>query len=162
MLANCGRGDLFLPLTRSVRSVEPIFSIDQLREHWNGVLFGADTNNYLLADGAASGYIPLDVLPPDARVPEVLFRAFDSAYSEMVRRGAARFVSWSPAYLRRLTEVILAHLDHIERTYSTPEGRWQAAQIFHSQLVKNFAENDKDDPGLQQLQIRMAQLAFRG
>ena len=159
VLANCSRGDLFLPLARYVCSVEPIFNIDQLREHWSGVLFGADTHNYLLADGAAGGYIPLEILPTDARDPKVLFHAFGSAYSAMFRNGGSSFVSWSPTYRRRLTEVMLAHLDHIERTYSTPQERWTAIQVLHSQLIKNFAENDARDPGLKQLQIRMAQLA---
>lgn len=161
VLAKCGNGELFLPMARNVRSLEPIFSLDQLHEHWNGVLFGADANNYLLADGAASGYIPLDVLPPDARDAEVLFHAFGGAYSEMMRRGASPFVSWSPAYRRRLTEVMLAHLDHIEADYDTPGERWTAIQLLHSQLIQNLAANDKADPGLKQIQIRMAQLACR-
>jgi hypothetical protein len=158
VLANFGRGDLFLPLARYVRSVEPIFSLDQLREHWSGVLFGADTHNYLLADGVASGYIPLDVLPPDARDAEVLFHAFGGTYSEMMRRGASLFVSWSPAYRRRLTEVMLAHLDHIEARYDTLKTRWTYLQTLHSQMIQNFAENDNADLGLQQLQIRMTQI----
>lgn len=161
VLANCGRENLFLPLSRNVRSVEPIFTIDQLREHWNGVLFGADTKNYLLADGAAKGYLPLDVLPPDARDAEVLFNAFGSAYSWMSSKGGSEFVYWSPAYRRRLTEVMLAHMDHIESKYDTLKSRWTYFHTLNSRMIQNFAENDNADLGLQQLQIRMTQIDRR-
>ena len=161
VLANCSRGDLSLPLSRSVRSVEPIFTIDQLREHWNGVLFGVDTRGYLVADAAARGIVPLDILTPDDRDAEVLFNAFGSAYSWMILNGESEFVSWSPAYRRGLTEVILAHLDLIETKYDTFEKRWTAVQLMHSKLVINFAKNDASDPGLKQIQLRMAQLACR-
>lgn len=161
VLANCERGDLFLPMARNVRSLEMIRSIDQLREHWAGVLFGTDPHGYLVADAAARGYLPLEILPPDARDAEVLISAFGGAYSSMARHGESEFVSWSPAYRRRLTEVILAHLDLIETMYDTPEMRWTAVQLMHSKLVINFTKNDASDPGLKQIQLRMAQLACR-
>ena len=161
VLAKCGRGDLFLPMARNVRSIEMIRSIDQLREHWVGVLFGTDPHGYLVADAAARGYLPLEVLPPDARDAEVLISAFGGAYSRMASNNNSDIVPWSPAYRRRLTEVILAHLDHIEAKCDTPETRWAAVQLIHSKLVNNFAKNDASDPGLKQIQIRMAQLACR-
>ena len=161
VIAKCGSGELFLPMARNVRSLEMIRSIDQLREHWAGVLFGTDPHGYLVADAAARGYLPLEILPPDARDAEVLINAFGGAYSSMARHGKSEFVSWSPAYRRRLTEVILAHLDHIETMCDTPEMRWTAVQLMHSKLVTNFAKNDASDPGLKQIQLRMAQLACR-
>lgn len=161
VLAKCGSGELFLPMGRNVRSLEMIRSIDQLREHWVGVLFGTDPHGYLVADAAARGYLPLEILPPDARDAEVLFNAFGDAYSSMARHGKSEFVSWSQTYRRRLTEVILAHLDHIEGKYYTPEVRWTSVQLMHSKLVTNFAKNDASDPGLKQIQLRMAQLACR-
>lgn len=161
VLANCERGDLFLPIHLNIRSVEPILSIDQLRDHWTRVLFGVDTRGYLVTDAAARGLVPLEILTPDDRDAEVLFNAFGSAYSWMARNGESEFVSWSPAYRRRLTEVILAHLDLIEARYDTFEKRWMAVQLMHSKLVINFAKNDARDPGLKQIQLRMAQLACR-
>lgn len=161
VLARCDRGDLFLPMARNVRSLEMIRSIDQLREHWAGVLFGTDPHGYLVADAAARGYLPLEVLPPDARDAEVLIGAFGGAYSRMASNNNSDIVSWSPAYRRRLTEVILAHLDHIWAMCDTPETRWVAVQLMHSKLVDNFAKNDASDPGLKQIQLRMAQLACR-
>lgn len=161
VLANCERGDLFLPIHLNIRSVEPILSIDQLRDHWTRVLFGVDTRGYLVADAAARGLVPLEILPPDDRDAEVLFNAFGSAYSWMARNGESEFVSWSPTYRRGLTEVILAHLDLIEARYDTFEKRWMAVQLMHSKLVINFAKNDASDPGLKQIQLRMAQLACR-
>lgn len=161
MLAKCGSGELFLPMARNVRSLEIIRSIDQLREHWVGVLFGTDPHGYLVVEAAARGYLPLEILPPDARDAEVLISAFGGAYSSMARHGKSEFVSWSPAYRRRLTEVILAHLDHIEAMCETPEMRSTALQLMHSKLVTNFAKNDASDPGLKQIQLRMARLACR-
>ena len=160
VLAKCCNGELFL-MARNVRSLEMIRSIDQLREHWVGVLFGTDPHGYLVADAAARGYLPLEILPPDARDAEVLISVFGGAYSSMASQGKSEFVSWSPAYRRRLTEVILAHLDHIEAMCDTPEMRWTAVQLMHSKLVDNFAKNDASDPGLKQIQLRMAQLGCR-
>ena len=162
VLAKCSSGELFLPMVaRNVRSLEMIRSIDQLREHWAGVLFGTDPHGYLVADAAARGYLPLEILPPDARDAEVLISAFGSAYSWMSSNSESEFVSWSPTYRRHLTEVILAHLDQIESKYDTFEKRWTAVQLRHSKLVINFAKNDARDPGLKQIQLRMAQLACR-
>lgn len=161
VLANCERGDLFLPIHLNVRSVEPIFSIDQLRDHWTRVLFGVDTHGYLVADAAARGLVPLEILAPDDRDAEVLANAFGTAYSWMSSNSESGFVSWSPAYRRRLTEVILAHLDQIEAKYDTFEKRWVYLQTLYSKLVINFAKNDASDPTLKQIQIRMAQLACR-
>lgn len=161
VIANCERGDLFLPIHLNVRSVEPICSIDQFRDHWTRVLFGVDTRGYLVADAAARGIVPLDILTPDDRDAEVLANAFGSAYSWMSSNSESEFVSWSPAYRRRLTEVILAALDQIEAKYDTFEKRWVYFQTLYSKLVINFAKNDASDPGLKQIQIRMAQLACR-
>lgn len=46
-------------------------------------------------------------------------------------------------------------------TMYTLEMRWTAVQLMHSKLVINFAKNDASDPGLKQIQIRMAQLSYR-
>lgn len=147
MLARCDRGDLFLPMARNVRSLEMIRSIDQLREHWAGVLFGTDPHGYLVADAAARGYLPLEVLPPDARDAEVLISAFGGAYSRMASNNNSDIVSWSPAYRRRLTEVILAHLDHIEAMCDTPETRWVAVQLIGLQACRQLRQERRQRPG---------------